>query len=246
MQRLRQVVAAAVARPMVGGAVVVVLATVLTLVYVLGNRPDPAGEPGAAPAPQVVDGSTGDAPAAPDDAGEDPGGDPPEEPDADVDPVGDDEPTREDPSDGGMPLEEIVPDTDLREPVPLDQPTDFGNAVEVVLTKVERVEVEARGPGQVSGPSVRVQLGLTNGSAEALDLAAVVVNLYAPDGTPGAPMEGGEGFVPFTGALLPGATAVGTYTLRLPDGVPEDAALYLTVGYDADVPTVVFEGEVRT
>lgn len=242
MGRLRQVAAAAAARPLVSGAVVVVLATVLTLGYVLGNRPAPTEEHGAAPAPQAADGTSGDAPADP----EAPVEDPAEDPGAVVDPVGDDEPSREDPSDGGMPLEEIVPDTDLREPVPLDQPTDFGNAVEVVLTRVERVEVEARGPGQVSGPSVRVQLSLTNGSAEELDLSAVVVNLYAPDGTPGAPMEGGEGFVPLTGALLPGATVVGTYTLRLPDGVPEDAALYLTVGYDADVPTVVFEGEVRT
>lgn len=245
MRRLRQGVAAAVARPLVSGAVIVLLGAVLTFVYVLGNRPDPTAEQGVVPAPEAVDGGTGDAPQEPGDAADDPGA--AADPDAVVDPVGDGEPSSEDPSDGGMPLEEIVPDTELVGPVPLEQPTDFGNAVEVVLTRVERVEVEARGPGQVAGPSIRVQLGLTNGSGEELDLSAVVVNLYAPDGTPGAPMEGSaDGFVPLTGALLPGATAVGTYTLRLPDGVPEDAALYLTVGYDADVPTVVFEGEVRT
>lgn len=46
------------------------------------------------------------------------------------------------------------------------------------VTRLEAVEGEATGPGEVAGPAVRFRLVIRNGSDQEVPLGATVVNLY--------------------------------------------------------------------
>lgn len=134
-----------------------------------------------------------------------------------------------------------APYTPVTEPaVALDQPATFASGVVAELTKVESVDGEAQGPGEVAGPAVRVTVRLTNGTEAAVPLAGAVVNVYAgQDLAPGEPLSG-PGGKPFTGTVQPGATATGVYVFNVP--ADQRDRLQVTVSHDPTVTTVLFEG----
>lgn len=138
-------------------------------------------------------------------------------------------------------VDPAAPYAPVTEPaVALDQPASFATGVTAELTKVESVDGEAQGPGEVAGPAVRVTVRLTNGTAAAVPLTQAVVNVYAgQDLAPGEPLSG-PGGKPFTGTLQPGATATGVYVFNVP--ADQRDRLQVTVSYDPTVTTVLFEG----
>lgn len=124
--------------------------------------------------------------------------------------------------------------------VGLDAPATFATGVTARLTALESVAGEARGPGEVSGPAVRVTVELSNGTPSPLRLDAAVVNVYAgEDLVPGEPLSG-PGQRPFTGTLAPGASTTAAYVFNVPPALRE--RLQVTVSYDPRVTTVLFEG----
>lgn len=124
-------------------------------------------------------------------------------------------------------------------PVDLEEPAGIG-ALTARLARIEAIEGEADGPGEIAGPALRVTVELTNGGAAEADLTGVVVNLYhGPDAAP-AEMLAGSGSDWLEGSLAPGATVTGVYVFTVPadDRVPVQVTVFVT----PDEPTVLFEG----
>ena len=126
--------------------------------------------------------------------------------------------------------------------VGLTETAAVGDGVTVAVTSVERFEATGTGPGNVSGPALRITLRLTNGTAADVSLDAVTVNAaHGADVTP-APDVNDVSRAPFAGSVAPGASAEGTYTFSVPAG-PLDPAV-VEVGYRPGAPLVLLVGPV--
>jgi hypothetical protein len=137
-----------------------------------------------------------------------------------------------------------VPDFVELPPVPITAVAEFGTEVSARVVSTKRVDGQAAGPGERSGPALELTIELTNDTRSAVSLDYVVVNLYAPDGAPGSTLAGDPRSAPFSGSLAPGQSRSGVYVIRLPD--PEAKTARVSVSYGAEAPTVVFEGEVAS
>jgi hypothetical protein len=125
-------------------------------------------------------------------------------------------------------------------PVGLDETADFGTGLTLRLTEIEAVEGVARGPGQVSGPALRLVVKARNASKAPVSLEGMVVALaYGAAGTPATSLSepGGK---PFEGELPARGEAVAVYVFA----VAEESRDRVTVSasYTGSAPTVVFEG----
>lgn len=173
-----------------------------------------------------------------------------EEPGATTDPTAEPtthpagEPTA-DPADPADPTDPVAtptadPTTDpTAPPVDLEDPAEIG-ALTARLTRIEAIEGEAEGPGEIAGPALRVTVELTNGGDAAADLTGVVVNLYHGPGSAPAEMLAGSGSAWLEGTLAPGGTVTGVYVFTVPadDRDPVQVTVFVT----PDEPTVLFEG----
>lgn len=133
-----------------------------------------------------------------------------------------------------------VEDVSFAPPIGFDETGDFGTGLTIRVNAIEAVDGVARGPGQVSGPALRLEMEARNGSGDPVSLEGMVVAMeYGADGTPATPLRepGGE---PFEGELSPQDEAVAAYVFA----VPEKARGRITVSasYTGSAPTVVFEG----
>jgi hypothetical protein len=125
-------------------------------------------------------------------------------------------------------------------PVALDQPAAVGNGITARIVSLEPVEATAVGPGNVSGPALRVTVELTNGTAEAVSLAGVAVDLAAgPELVPASPVDDASA-APFAGTVAAGSTARGVYVFTIAEADRGDVTL--SVGYEAGAPFLVFTG----
>lgn len=143
------------------------------------------------------------------------------------------------PSATGAPA--VVPSREIEtKEVQMEEAADLqGVAVEVV--KLESVEGEATGFGEVAGPAVRVTVTVTNNTSTPVPLDGALVNLYyGADKAPAGEMSG-PGADPLSGMVEPGATATGVNVF----GVPRDARdkIIVEVFVSVDVPMLQFVGE---
>lgn len=152
------------------------------------------------------------------------------------------EPAQPEQTPSEQPTEPAPPADPTAPPVDLDDEAEIGE-VTARLARIEAIEGEADGPGEVAGPALRVTVELVNGGSEAADLTGLVVNLYhEPDATP-AEMLIGSGSAWLEGSLAPGATATGVYVFTVP--LEGRDLVQVTVFLTVDAPTVLFEGPVR-
>lgn len=116
------------------------------------------------------------------------------------------------------------------------------NDIVVTLTKSESVQGEARLPGEIAGPAIRVTITVQNKSAASHNLEYTrVTAYYGADRTPAGVLTS-PGGAPLDGTLAAGATATGVYVF----GVPTEARNDVTVTVDtaAGVPMAVFTGRM--
>ncbi len=209
-----------------------VIALVAALVLVGGIVWWALAREGAEPAPPGEPTATGETTAQ----------DPATEPTTSEEPTAEDPATTVEPSATAEPTAEptATPTADpTAPPVDLEDPAEIG-ALTARLARIEAIEGEADGPGEIAGPALRVTVELTNGGAAEADLTGVVVNLYhGPDAAP-AEMLAGSGSAWLEGSLAPGATVSGVYVFTVPadDRVPVQVTVFVT----PDEPTVLFEG----
>lgn len=128
----------------------------------------------------------------------------------------------------------------IADPIPPDEVGDFGTGVTAEIVTIEAVEGEARLPGEISGPALRVRVKLTNDTDGTVNLSRVLVDVTSgPDRTPGLAL-GNPGAEPFNGELAAGRSAEGVYVFGVP--VDERGQVQVNVSYDVTAPILVFEG----
>jgi hypothetical protein len=124
--------------------------------------------------------------------------------------------------------------------VALDAPAATGDGVTGSLVSITAIDGTGVGRGNVAGPALRVTVRLTNGTAEAVPLDGVAVELtHGADDVPASPLND-PSRSPFGGTLEPGATAEAVYVFGIPADDRQDVSV--AVGYRAGAPFMVFSG----
>lgn len=123
----------------------------------------------------------------------------------------------------------------------LDETVSFDTGIDVAITGIESIDVEAETPGEVSGPAIRVTVKAENTTDTAQSLESAVVALAADDGEPGIGTTAGSP-QPFKGSIKPGASASGTYVFMLDPA--SDRMVSVSVNYAAGEPVAIFTGKV--
>ena len=137
-----------------------------------------------------------------------------------------------------------VQTVDTQPPVSIDDVADAGTGMQFRLERLEAVQGEANGPGEIAGPAVRVTVVATNDSNAPVLVEGLVVDLvYGPDDTSAAPLSG-PGVVRFAGEIAPRASQTGVYVFDVP--VDQRAEVSVIVSYLASVSPVVFTGPAPT
>jgi hypothetical protein len=134
-----------------------------------------------------------------------------------------------------------VREVSVAPPVALDQTGDFETGVTLRITDVEAVDGEGRGPGQVSGPGLRLVLEAHNDSEDPVSLEGMVVALaYGAAETPAMSLTepGGD---PFEGELPPESKSGGVYVFAVP--VQSRGQVTVSASYTGSAPTVLFKGD---
>ena len=129
-----------------------------------------------------------------------------------------------------------VEDAELDEVVALD------SGVEIAITEIRGLSVEAVTPGEVAGPAVAATIRFENDSGGPLDLGGAMVSLVDAAGNV-APPTTSEPAAPAMGTLDDGGAAEGTYVFLVPQDTRNDVTL--TVDYAAGAPVAVFHGPAR-
>jgi hypothetical protein len=123
----------------------------------------------------------------------------------------------------------------------IDAPADFGDGISARVVTVEDVEVDAFMPGEISGPGVAITVELANGSAEAVNLDNLSVELVMTGNRFATPITTQED-TRLVGDLGPGATGEGTYVFSIS---PEDRTeVAVQVNYAPPKPTILFQGSL--
>lgn len=133
-----------------------------------------------------------------------------------------------------------VEEVSLAPPVGLDETGDFGTGLTLRVTDIEAVEGVARGPGEVSGPALRLTMEARNASRAPVSLEGMVVDLtYGAADTPAMPLTE-PGARPFEGEVPARAERVAVYVFAVPEGSRD--RVRVRTSYTGSAPTVVFRG----
>jgi hypothetical protein len=131
----------------------------------------------------------------------------------------------------------------------------FGTGVTAQIMSIKAIEYHAVGPGQVSGPGLRLVIQVSNGTAKPIGLGNAVVSIADARGTPGVymnltPAGSGDGVghpgpgnfsYPLRGVLAPGHKASGTYVFTIPAGHRNPVTVNFS--YAGGGPVVLFKGD---
>jgi hypothetical protein len=126
--------------------------------------------------------------------------------------------------------------------VPISATATVDGKVTATIVKTAKVTAEGHGVGEFSGPAYAVTLQISNGSAKAVDLTNVVVNLADKAGNPLSPITGSPAS-PVTGALASGAKASGVYVFALNQQFINPMTISLS--FTASTPIVLFVGDIK-
>jgi hypothetical protein len=126
------------------------------------------------------------------------------------------------------------------DPVPIDTPAEVVTGLIASISGIEAVDGVAKGPGEVSGPSIRFTVTIANATGAPVDLTGTVVTVdYGADRTPAGQLYE-PGAVPLATSVAAGGTASGVFVFAIP---PESRGLvHITVDYAVDVAPLVFAG----
>lgn len=128
-------------------------------------------------------------------------------------------------------------------PVPIKTPAPFGDGVTANIVSVVPVQSVAKGPGEISGPAIKVTILLDNGTKAAISVNQVTVNVsYGAAANPSIPVTSDPSSKPFTGTVATGASVRGTYIFDIPKD--QRSKVTISVSYAALSPIVVFTGAV--
>jgi hypothetical protein len=129
-------------------------------------------------------------------------------------------------------------------PVPIKTAAPFGDGVTAKIVGVVPVQSVAQGPGEISGPAIKVTISLKNGTKDAISVNQVTINVsYGKQASPASDIQGDPAAKPFHGTVGIGAIVRGTYVFDVPKNQRSDVSI--SVSYEALSPIVVFAGAVK-
>ncbi len=215
-------------------ALVVVIAVVLTVVLTRTGRETGGGGP-VGPATSVTGPPTG-APSASGSQSAAPSAEPSSTPTTEI-------PSPSLPPATATGAPSVVPTrSTISSTAPLSEKGDLGNGVAVRVSKIESVDGEAQGPGEVAGPALRVSIEVENTSGEDVAMDLALTNLYyGKDRTPASTLSG-PGVSPLPGTVASGDRASGQFVFGVP--VRGRNPLVVEFSLQADRPTILFEGNL--
>ncbi|HSK34456.1 MAG TPA: hypothetical protein VK903_13325 [Propionicimonas sp.] len=124
----------------------------------------------------------------------------------------------------------------------LDDDVETAPGVTASVEEIEAVTGEARGPGEIAGPALRVTINLKNGSDEAIRTELGLINVYyGKDRTPAGTLSG-PGVTPFPAEIPAGGSGTGTSVFNVPTGQRDQVEVEFS--YSTDAPGVIFSGAV--
>lgn len=127
-------------------------------------------------------------------------------------------------------------------PVRATESASLENGVAISIVSSETVDIEARIPGETSGPATVLTLKITNGTTSPIDLSAVLVDLLDDEGRSFTLIDSADLATSFDTPLKPGGTSSASFVFR--PGPTIGSGTYLTVKYATDEPSVVFAGRI--
>lgn len=111
--------------------------------------------------------------------------------------------------------------------------------VAVAVRRLDSVDVDAHGPGEIAGPAARVDLAFTNSGKTDADLTPVRVSMLLGAGAaPAPPVESATSEI--RGLLRAGEETTGSYAFSIPANYEGRVAVVVT--YVPDAPQLLFEG----
>lgn len=157
---------------------------------------------------------------------------PPVEPGAEPEPAPEGEPAPADPALPELP----APLT----PRALTEEVEIGPEAVARVSRLESVQGEPQGVGEIAGPALRFTVEVENTGTEPIPIQDAVINVtYGSEATPATEVSG-PGRQPFAGQIAPGASATGTFVFLVPS--EERGAVSISLEYRAGAPIAVFAG----
>ena len=145
----------------------------------------------------------------------------------------------------GPPVEEAAKATQelpVAEPVAIDGGSAATGGVDIRVTSTEAVDGEARGIGEIAGPSVRFTVSIANGGKDPVDLSSAVITVEAgADRLPCSELSGPDS-VPFPAVVNPGETVTGKFVFLIPVDSRSDVSVF--VNFSVDAAVAAFKGQV--
>ena len=132
--------------------------------------------------------------------------------------------------------------TDIPKPVhaSFGARTAAGTGVSVQVTKIDKVQGQAHGVGELAAPSLRFTVEVKNAGTKAVNLdLAILTAYYGPKQTPAVDLSG-PGAVALPQVLKPGHQAAGRYVFVVPTSARN--RVRLDFSYSLKAPKVVFTG----
>ncbi len=122
----------------------------------------------------------------------------------------------------------------------LDGQAETSPGVTASVVRVEAVSGEARGPGEVAGPALRVTIDVKNGSGKAIRTELGLINVYYGKDRRPAGLLSGPGAAPFPEQIPAGGSGRGTSVFNVP--VDDRDLIEIEFSYSTDAAIVIFRG----
>ena len=122
----------------------------------------------------------------------------------------------------------------------LDGKVETTPGVTASVKSVEAVQGEARGPGEIAGPALRITVNIKNGSDKSIRTELGLINVYyGKDRRPAGTLSG-PGVAPFPAEIAAGGSGTGTAVFTVPKS--SRSLIEVEFSYSTDAPVVIFSG----
>lgn len=129
----------------------------------------------------------------------------------------------------------------LKPEATLTEAREITHGGDVRITSIESVTSQARIPGEIVGPAIRVTMQIDAGT-KPVDLSRVVVNAYFGKKKTPAIEALGPGVKLFSGELQPGKSTSGVFVFNVPK--PERDAVTIEFIHGGSLKPLIFQGSV--
>ncbi len=140
-------------------------------------------------------------------------------------------------------INETVPSVSLTSlpPIALGKTAVTGKVL-ITIASYQSVTAQAKGPGEVSGPAVKMTISIKNGTTAPIDVSKVVVNVTDRSGVPSSQFTGPPA-TSFSGTLAAGKSSSAIYVYSLTSD--HENPVNVSVSYSPSAPIVQFVGAVK-